>query len=310
MIALGIDIGGTKIAAGLVRPDGRVVEQVTVPTPAQHGAAAVLEAVRSSVEPLLARAPEPVTGCGVGSAGVIDPDTGVVSSATSSMTDWVGTDLRGELQSALGLPVRVLNDVHAHAVAEARLGAGAGTGRMLLLALGTGIGGALVDNGRVDRGRHGAAGHFGHLPVSQAAGLPCPCGRSGHLEAVASGPAILARYRAGHDADATVDVPDTRAVFRLAASGDRAARSCIDAAGAAIGAVAAGLINSYDPDLVVISGGLAFADRSWFDRIVKQSRAGTIPVLEQCPIVLSQFDVGSAMVGAAQWSLSGGEEVR
>ncbi|SDS67587.1 ROK family protein [Microlunatus soli] len=307
MIALGIDIGGTKIAAGLVRSDGRILDRTTVPTPAREGSSAILDVACTTAESLLDRSPDRVVGCGIGSAGVIDPDSGTVSSATSSLADWVGTDLRGGVRRRLGLPVRVLNDVHAHAVAEARLGAGAGANRMLLLALGTGIGGALVDAGRVDRGRHGAAGHFGHLPVAEAAGLPCPCGRSGHLEAVASGPAILARCR-----DRLGDGPeltDTRDVFAAAAAGDIAARTVLDEAATAIGAATAGLINALDPDLVVLAGGLAFADRSWTDRIVDQARSGMIPVVEQCPIVPSQLDVGSAMVGAALWCLSG-EEVQ
>lgn len=174
MIALGIDIGGTKIAAGLVRSDGRILDRTTVPTPAREGSSAILDVACTTAESLLDRSPDRVVGCGIGSAGVIDPDSGTVSSATSSLADWVGTDLRGGVRRRLGLPVRVLNDVHAHAVAEARLGAGAGANRMLLLALGTGIGGALVDAGRVDRGRHGAAGHFGHLRSPRPPACPAP----------------------------------------------------------------------------------------------------------------------------------------
>lgn len=303
MIALGVDIGGTKIAVGLVDQDGRILRQVSVPTPAREGAEAILDAVRAAAMSLITEVAEPVAGCGVGAAGVIDPSSGVVTSATSSLAGWAGTDVPRRLQSLLGLPVRVINDVHAHALAESRIGAGAGADRLLLLALGTGIGGAIVDHGRPVRGRTGAAGHFGHVPVEQAAGLPCPCGSSGHLEAVASGPAILERYRTRlsvNDTDPQA-VTDTREVFRRAADGDRVAKDCTQEAAAAIGAALGGLINSYDPDLVVLNGGLSRADPAWFADIVERTGAATIEVTADCPVVLSELADASAIAGAALW---------
>jgi glucokinase len=306
VLTLGVDIGGTKIAAGLVTSDGRVLDQLTVPTPAARGPAAIIEAVSDIGNALIRRSPDPVAGCGAGSAGVIDPVSGRVVSATSALANWAGTDLRGDLEGAFCVPVTVLNDVHAHAVAEARFGAGASSRAMLLVALGTGIGGAFVRDGQVVVGRRGAAGHFGHVPAVLAAGVPCPCGKSGHLESVASGPAILARYRAVARHRAVTDkgdVPDTRDVFRRAAAGDERAMNCVNDAATAIGEAIGGFVNSLGPEIVVVTGGLAFADAAWFGQITATARASAIPVSEDVPITLAGQGASSAIVGAATWHL-------
>jgi len=132
---------------------------------------------------------------GVGAAGVIDPVAGTVVSATESLTGWAGTRLVDELEARTRLRVRAVNDVHAHALGEAAAGASHGTDSSLLVAAGTGIGGGIIWDGRLLTGRNSAAGHIGHLPSPAAADLPCPCGGTGHVEAIASGPAILDTYR-------------------------------------------------------------------------------------------------------------------
>jgi glucokinase len=303
MLVLGVDVGGTKIAAGLVTPGGRVLDRLTVPTPAASGPAAIIAAVHAAGAELMLRAPMPVTGCGVGAAGVIDPATGRVTSATAALPGWAGTDLRNELQDALGLPVTVLNDVHAHAIAEARRSPRGTSPGMLFLALGTGIGGAVVRHGKVEPGHGGAAGHFGHLPVPAAAGMPCACGKSGHLEAVASGPAILSRYRA---ATGQADVTDTREVFRRALAGDEAAAACVGGAAEAIGETIGGLLNALDPEIVVMGGGLAYAGPAWFTAIVRAARSSAIPVTQRCPVTLASNGEGAAVLGAALWHLDQG----
>ncbi|MFJ4295691.1 ROK family protein [Curtobacterium sp. NPDC089689] len=296
MIVLGIDIGGTKTAAGLVADDGSLRARVEAPTPAQAGPAAVIEQADQLARTLLRGADGSVDGIGVGAAGVIDPGSGRVTAATDLIRGWAGTDLRGALQHRLRLPVTVLNDVHAHAVAEAHVGAGAGAPRMLLLGLGTGIGGALTRDGEVEVGSHGVAGHLGHLPSAQAIGESCSCGQTGHLEAVASGPAILRRHRrAARDPR----VPDTRAVFARAAAGDPIAAAVTGTASTAIGEAIGGLVNACDPDRVVLSGGLAFASTAWFGQICAAARSTLLPQLEECPVVLSPLRGDAAIIGAA-----------
>ncbi|MEV4245146.1 ROK family protein [Streptosporangium canum] len=194
-LVVGVDIGGTKTSAGLVDSSGTLLAVRTLPTPAAQGPAAVLDTAVGLVAEVASGAGD-VTAVGVGSAGVVDPRRGVIVSATGAITGWAGTDLRGEVSRRLGLPVTVGNDVHAHALGEQWRGAAAGYADVLLVAVGTGIGASVVLGGRVLRGAHSVAGHAGHVPAVAAAGRPCPCGGHGHVEAVASGPAMLAEYRA------------------------------------------------------------------------------------------------------------------
>src|SRR5699024_8738537 len=228
---LALDIGGTSIAAALVGPGGidevatlatpaaagpeaviaaalegseqvrgkprlralggpgGIGEVATLATPAAAGPEAVIAAALEVSEQV--RGKPRLRAVGIASAGVIDTDRGRVTHATGSLTAWAGTDLAGPFAERFGVPVAVLNDVHAHGLGEARSGVGAGRSSMLLMAVGTGIGGCHVRDGEVILGARGAAGHIGHLPVPEAQGVPCPCGRSGHLEGLASGPGIV-----------------------------------------------------------------------------------------------------------------------
>ncbi|MGA4688495.1 ROK family protein, partial [Micromonospora sp. AB353] len=189
---VGIDIGGTKTAAALVGPGARVLGRREAPTPARGGPAAVLDTAAGLAADLLAAAgPGPV---GVGTAGTVDPATGAIRYATDSLPGWAGTAVADELAARLGRPVRVTNDVAAAALGECWAGAGRGRRHVLLAAVGTGLGGAIVNDGRVEGGARGAAGQLGHLPVPGAHRLRCGCGRYGHLEAIASGTGLSAAY--------------------------------------------------------------------------------------------------------------------
>ncbi|MFF2496441.1 ROK family protein [Agromyces sp. NPDC058064] len=296
--AIGVDLGGTKIAAGLVGDDGGVIARASAPTPAQQGPAAVLGVVADLARGLVESAPGGVrpVGVGVGSAGVIAPGIGTVVSATDALPGWAGTRVRDELVLALGLPVGVVNDVHAHALGESNAGAGAGHGTVLMIAAGTGVGGALVVDGRVHTGRLGVSGHFGHLPVPEAGDRACSCGRSGHLEAVASGPAICADYRV-RSGDATV--VDGREVVRRAEAGDADAEASLVFAGTALGRVVGGLVNALDPDVVIVGGGLAAAGELWWSAMRRADAAERMAVLADTPLVTARLGGDAAIIGAA-----------
>ena len=224
---VGVDLGGTKTAAGVVAQDGSVLVQGEIPTKNRDGGAAILDATAALVLFLIERAAEQgavVDAVGVGSAGVINAAEGTVISATDAILGWTGTHLTAGLTQRLGLPCSVVNDVHAHALGEAWLGAGAGTATSLMVAFGTGVGGSFVVDGQPLLGHHFVGGHVGHFASPYAyhdgAALPCSCGHAGHVEAIASGPAIHESYlRFG----GSPSVPDTREVFELARGGDAAA---------------------------------------------------------------------------------------
>ncbi len=301
-IALGIDIGGTKTSAGLVDSSGVVLARDQVSTPATAGAGEVLGSAIELARVLIGRlAPtEKVVAAGIGAAGVIDPVKRVVVSATSTLPGWAGTQLGIAMEDALGVPVAVQNDVHSHALGEARFGAGRRYRTVLVVAAGTGVGGALIVDGRVQLGAGFSAGHYGHLPSAEAEGLLCTCGRSGHLEMVAAGPAVCATYRREGGTAAVVDAQD---VFALAVDGDPVAARSIITAGRSLGQAIGGLINALDPDVVVVGGGLAGAGESWWSPLRVGVESQTIPATAGCPVLAAELGSSAAIVGAASAAL-------
>ncbi|WLQ39809.1 ROK family protein [Streptomyces laculatispora] len=249
---VGLDLGGTKIAAALIGADGTVLARHSRPTPARDGATAVLDALAAAAAEVDPGRSAAVLG--IAAAGVIDPRTGMVTSATDSIRGWAGTALGAGLADRTGYPVACDNDVRATAGPElAALGAdGREHGSLLFAAIGTGVGGAIAVDGRMLHGASGIAGHLGHLPSPEAAGLPCTCGATGHLEVIASGPGIAAHYE--RLTGAPVDRLETVAV--RAARGDTDAVSAITTGAAAAGHVLGGLANALGPDRVVVGGGV------------------------------------------------------
>ena len=304
---LGIDLGGTKTAGGIVDAGGNIGFSAAVATPAQAGADSVLEAAAGLVRSLQAEAESrglQVDALGIGSAGVIDSARGVVLSATDSIRGWTGTALTAELSARTGLACTAVNDVHAHALGESWLGAGAGVPSVLFMGMGTGVGGSYVLDGQPLEGASFAAGHTGHLasPFAVEAGQPllCSCGGAGHVEAIASGPGIFALYtRLGGSTAA-----DTRGVYSLAAEGDPVAAEALRRGAAAAGSAIGGLVNVLDPHIVVVGGGLAFAGPLWWDVMENQARDELLPPLAGLKIVPAQLGETAAIRGAARRALT------
>lgn len=303
-----IDIGGTKIASALVTlPDGGekpVVEHFAkIPTEAKRGGKVVLaNAIRMAERVIgLAGGAEGLAGIGVSSGGVIDPRTGDVTYANDMMPGWGGTRLGAELEAACGLPVRVLNDVHAHALGEARWGSGAGRQSCLVVAVGTGIGGAFVERGRIMLGAHNEAGHIGHVSCSDAAGIPCQCGAKGHLETIACGPGIIERYlELGGDPLEEGAPVDGAVIDRRAEAGDEAARAAEARSGHAIGEVLGSLSNMLDPECIILSGSVAQCGDAWHDAMAQGWSEAVMPPVASTPILPGELGGDAPLIGAAE----------
>lgn len=266
MLSIGIDIGGTKVAAGVVDERGVILRRLQRPTPSKSPEAvedAIVESVRTLAEGL------PVRAVGIGAAGWVDTEQALVR--FSPHLAWRNEPLRDRLAERITVPVIVDNDANAAAWAEFRFGAGQGSRVMTCLTLGTGIGGALVINGRMFRGRYGMAGEFGHMTVVPD-GHWCPCGNRGCWEQYASGNSLVRDARAllaedapgargllDHVADrdpARLVGPD---VTRAALDGDRTATELIADVGTWLGRGMANLAAALDPDLFVVGGGVSAA---------------------------------------------------
>lgn len=248
----GVDIGGTTTQVVLCTPELDVVDSREVPTPAAEGGTAMVGAALDALGLLLARAPARLRAVGVGAAGVVDARAGRVLVASDSFHAWAGFEVTATMEAALGVPVFLDNDVNAFLRGEVARGAVAGERHVLGMTLGTGVGGALWLDGTLYEGPRGAAGETGHIPGF--GDLPCTCGGHGHLETLASGRSIAARYgeRTGLDRNA-------RAVAEAAERGDPDALAVYEAAGDAVARAILITAGMLDISTFVIGGGVSGA---------------------------------------------------
>jgi glucokinase len=306
---IGLDIGGTKLAAALFDAAGEITAREQAPSPSMSGPDAMVTAAAALVGRLSARAArdglQPPAALGVATAGVVDARDGSILSAVGTIKGWAGVPLRLLLEDLTGLPVAVENDVNAMALAEGGLGAGRGCGSALVVAVGTGVGGALLIGGKLWRGRTGTAGEIGHMPVDAGADArrspACSCGRRGHLEAFVSGPAIVSQYATAAGAGRTLTLQD---VSRAHDNGDQAAAEAIRQAGTVLGRSLGGLVNAVDPDLVILAGGVLALGVPFTGPLETAFRAELLPGPEAgVHVVQSQFGADAGVIGAGQAAL-------
>jgi glucokinase len=252
-VVIGVDVGGTTVAAGLVAADGEVLEHHQAPTHA-HGPGTALDTLGEMLDRLAdaARARGvAVTGAGIGVPGIVDAERGIVGVDVHYAPELARAPLGDRLGARLGVPVFVDNDVNALALAEWMWGAGRGTRSLVVLALGTGVGGGIILDGRLHRGWSGFGGELGHVPIDFD-GPSCICGGRGCLKAYVSGTDI-ARH-GGERLGRPVSAAD---VFRLAAAGDAVADAVVEEICSALGAGLAVIVNGLNPERVLLAGSVA-----------------------------------------------------
>jgi len=296
---LGIDIGGTKIAAAFVRQDGQCESYREAPTPASEGPEAVMSATVKVARALLDHANRQgfeVIAIGVGAAGQIDVDTGIVTYAVETLPGWAGTKIVEQLSDACGLPVVVDNDVNAMALAELQFGEGRGLQSTLYAAVGTGIGGALILDGQLWRGVNWSAGELGHVVAVWDGDRMCNCGQAGHLEAYAAGPAIARRYG---QLRGLPESSDLRPVVAAAEAGDELAKGVIAEGARILGTVLSGLVNVFNPQALIVGGGVAQLDALWWKPFEEAVRANPLPASKKVQIRRAQLGNQAVLVGAA-----------
>lgn len=290
-VVVGIDIGGTKTAAAVVRPDGSLAHRAETPTPAQRGPHHVLDAAAALAAAVAERAGITPDAFGVGSAGAFD-ELGVVVHATDHLAGWSGTDVAGGLRSRLRAPVVVVNDVHAAAIGEQTM---AGLERFLFVAVGTGIGGAVVADGRVLLGASGMAGSVGHVRIPSARHRVCSCGGADHVEAFASGPGIELTY-----AEFTGRARDLRSIGRLAEDGDVIAAQVIRVAAEDLGESLASAVVTVDPGAVLLGGGVSGLGALFIDPLTERLRASLRPPFSGVRVEAARSGPDAALIGAGR----------
>jgi glucokinase len=277
-VVLGVDVGGTTTAAGAVTPAGEVILEESVPTHL-HGPGRALDAIVpliAAVREQAERRGHAVRGIGLGIPGPVDVAAGRVGDPAHHVPELVGRVLGPELGARFGLPVYLDNDVNALALAEWRWGHGRGARSMVALAVGTGIGAGIVLEGRLARGASGFGGELGHVPIDFD-GPPCWCGSRGCLVVFASGRGIAetarARAAAGsalaRAAGGNVQAITAPVVFAAAAEGDAVASAVVEEACRALGATIGLVVNGLNPEVVVITGGVAASLAPLHGRIMR-----------------------------------------
>jgi glucokinase len=308
-LTIGVDIGGTKIAAGVVDENGTILEKLRRETPA-NDASAIVDTIADSARELAAR--HDVTAVGVGAAGFIGADRATVLFAPNLA--WRDEPLRELLESQLSLTVLVENDANAAAWAEFRFGSAVDADDLLLVAVGTGVGGGLVVEGRLLRGTFGIAAEIGHLRVVPK-GRPCGCGQLGCWEQYASGNALVraARERVSENdallmsADGDREAIDGPMITRLARDGDALSIDLLAEVAAWLGEGIASLAAVLDPGVVAIGGGVAEAG----DLVMTPLRTAfdtCLPATDNRPhleIRLATLGNDATMIGAADLARGG-----
>jgi glucokinase len=315
-LAVGLDVGGTSVKLGVVDGEGRVLARDAVPTGSGSDPEALVASLARSVAGLrgqLLSDAGAVDRIGVGCAGLIDVSQGVVG-LSPNLPGWRDVPLRDLLSRATGLPVTLLNDADAFALAEGTRGAGQGARSGLFITLGTGVGGALLRDGRLETGAFGMAGEVGHMTVD-AWGERCPCGGRGCLEMAVGNHRLVAaarrRIASGAIADGIrsaaggEDHEITPLVLAAAArAGDPTARAVFADAGHVIGLALAGLHNLLSLDVIVIGGGVAGAGDVLFGPVRASFEKHVMAPPEARPVIRpSTFGAEAGVVGAAVHAL-------
>ncbi len=312
--AIGVDLGGTKVATALTDIHGHILQRAEVPTGAREGAEAVISRIVESIRTVMNTvvdgrkvSPEEVLGIGIGSPGPLDARRGIVLAAPN--LKWENVPICDPIAETFGLPTYLDNDASLAAMAESRFGAGKGVENMIYMTVSTGIGGGIIINGRIYRGSHGNAGEIGHMTI-KSDGPRCGCGNFGCLEALASGTAIAREAAEGIRTGMTTSLREkangdpakvtARLVGEALREGDSFAREVIHQAANYLGIGLANLVDIFDPEIIVIGGGVSRIGEELFEPARETMRERALPaVVKDVKIAPALLGGDSGVLGAA-----------
>ena len=311
---LGIDIGGTNLVVGAVAEDGSALHALrSEPTRPEEGSDAVLRRLgamgRAAMDETRKAVPgAEFAGVGAGAPGPLDTRRGVV--LLTPNLGWVNLPLRQLLQDALGVPARIDNDANCAVLGEWWRGAARGAKQVIGITIGTGIGGGIIVDGRLYHGASDCAGEIGHTTV-EVNGRRCKCGNYGCLEAYASGPAIARRAVEAIEAGQSSKLPDyvdgalekitAQTVYQAAHDGDELAEEVVGDTAKFLGAGIANMINIFNPEIVVVFGGVTYAGERLFGPLRREvAKRAFKPAVAVCRIVPAELTGAAGVYGAAR----------
>jgi len=322
-LIIGIDVGGTKVAGGLVTEKGRLVSSSIVPTRADEGFQTSYGQVVQLIESLLheAQGKHNVRGIGICAPGPLDPKAGLVINAPN-LRGWRNIKLAQKLADHFGLPAKVENDANAAGLAEVLFGVAVGLRDVFYVTVSTGIGTGIIIDKKVYHGKNGVAGEGGHVSIDFHSPYRCGCGTYGCIEALAAGPAMARRARVmleqdykaksllremchGHTSRIT-----PKMIQEAARAKDRIAQAIVDETGFYLGVWLAGMLTLLDPAAIVIGGGVAQIGRPLFRKIKETIPHYTINrrFASKTPLLPAKLQKQVGVFGAASLFLPSGEE--
>lgn len=319
----GVDIGGTKIAGGLVNQKGRLVgDTLTVPTRASEGIKTSYGQVLRVIERLVRQAggKDRLGGIGLCAPGPVNPWTGLVLNPPN-LPGWINLPLAKRIEDRFGLPAKVENDANAAGLAEAIFGAAVGYRHVFYVTVSTGIGTGIIINRKVYHGKNGVAGEGGHVSIDYRSPYRCGCGTLGCIEALAAGPGMVRRARVFLEQD-----PRAASLLRdmcqghlsrltpqmieeAHTKGDPVAKAIVDESGFFLGVWLAGMITVLDPEAIVVGGGVSRIGKPLFDKIRETIPKYTInrEFAAKTPILPAKLQRDVGVFGAAALLLPAGE---
>lgn len=308
--SIGIDLGGTKILAGIVNTEtGEVIAHAKKRTKVQarKGSDILIKRVIKTIESALEEAQIPldeIEKIGIGVPGQVDRENGILISAPNLYT--YDLNFKKVLGDHFGIDVKVSNDVDVATIGEAKFGAGIGYQNAVCIFVGTGVGAGLIVNGQIWTGATGTAGEIGHIVVASG-GRPCACGASGCLEAYASRTAIekkiLGRLKKGHASSIVVGedgVIKSKSIKEAVDAKDELVLAALDEATEYLSCGLASVINFFNPEVIILGGGLIEAVDYFFEKTVKKTKAKALPVpAQKIKIIKTKLGDFSGIIGAA-----------
>jgi glucokinase len=309
---IGVDIGGTKVACGLIDASGEILAQSRQPMLAHDGAEAGLRAVLAAIDSLLApdSAHTQIKAIGICAPGPLDPKTGVVVNPPN-LPCWRNFPLAARIAEVYRVSVKVDNDANAAALAETIWGAARGYRYVFYATIGTGIGTGIVLDGSIYHGRTGAAGEGGHVSIDYR-GPQCPCGKRGCIEVLAAGPAIAARARTRIAADPArgaallelaqgqTDSVTSEVVGKGYAAGDALAKEILQETVELLTVWLGNIVDLFDPDVLVVGGGVAPMLSPLFEEIKRLLPRWCVnPRASEIPLLLAHYGADAGIAGGA-----------
>ncbi|MFN3966882.1 MAG: ROK family protein [Endomicrobiia bacterium] len=302
--SIGVDLGGTKISAGIVDQSGKIISKTKLPTFAQKGPEFVINQIIKSIQQVIKKSKikhSQILGIGIGAPGPLDTEKGIIHHAPN-LPGWNEIPLRNKIQSKIGMDVFIDNDANLAALGESWIGAGKNVKNLICITLGTGVGGGLILDGKIFHGFQDAAGEIGHITVNPS-GPKCNCGNYGCLEAYSSATGIVNRIREAikNGEKSSLKEPITsKKVYEFALKGDKLSKRIMKEAGIYLGIALSTVANLLNLEMAIITGNVANAGDMIFEPARHEIKKRTIYPANKMKIVPAKLKTDAGIIGSAR----------